>query len=32
MNPAHFIQLMQAVQKADLEGEGFKELVGLLKG
>ena len=31
MNPAHFMQLMQAVQKADVEGEGFKELVGLLK-
>ncbi|MEJ2585735.1 MAG: DUF4252 domain-containing protein [Robiginitalea sp.] len=32
MNPAHFMQLMQAIQKADVDGEGFKELVGLLKG
>ena len=32
MNPAHFMQLMQAVQKADMDGEGFKELFGMLKG
>ena len=32
MNPAHFMQLMQAVQKADVDGEGFKELMDLFKG
>ena len=32
MNPAHFMQLMQALQKSDMKGEGFSELVGMLKG
>ncbi|MDX1331650.1 MAG: DUF4252 domain-containing protein [Robiginitalea sp.] len=32
MNPAHFMQLMQAIQKADVDGDGFKELMGMLKG
>ena len=32
MNPAHFMQLMQAVQKADVDGEGFKDLMGMFKG
>ena len=32
MNPAHFMQLMQAIQKADMDGDGFKELMGMLKG
>lgn len=32
MNPAHFMQLMQAIQKADVDGEGFKELMGMFKG
>ena len=32
MNPDHFMQLMQAVQKADVDGEGFKELMGMFKG
>ncbi len=26
MNPAHFVQLMQAVEKADANGKGFEEL------
>ena len=32
MNPAHFMQLMQALQSADLEGQGLGDLAGLLKG
>lgn len=32
MNPAHFIQLIQAIDQADFEGEGIQELSGLLKG
>ena len=32
MNPAQFIQFMQAVEKADLEGDSFGELTELLKG
>jgi hypothetical protein len=32
MNPAHIMQLMQAVEKADMEGEGFQELANMLKG
>lgn len=32
MNPAHFMQLMQAVQKADVDGDGFKELMDMIKG
>jgi hypothetical protein len=32
MNPAHLVQLMQAVEKADLDGQGFEELSGLFKG
>lgn len=32
MNPAHFMQLMQAIQKADVDGEGFEELMGMFKG
>ncbi len=29
MNPAHLVQLMQAVQNADMDGESFKELSDL---
>lgn len=32
MNPAHFMQLMQAVEKSDKGGRGFEELSELLKG
>lgn len=32
MNPAHLMQLVQALQKSDLDGEAFKELSGLFKG
>lgn len=32
MNPAHFMQVMQAIQGADLEGQGLGDLAGLLKG
>jgi hypothetical protein len=32
MNPAHLMQLMQALQKSDLDGEAFRELSGLFKG
>lgn len=32
MNPAHFIQVMQAIQSSDLEGQGLGDLAGLLKG
>ncbi|MBC2839463.1 DUF4252 domain-containing protein [Robiginitalea sp. SC105] len=31
MNPAHFMQLLQAIENADLEGEGLAGLSGLLK-
>lgn len=32
MNPANFVQLMQAVQKSDFNGEGFEQLGELFKG
>ncbi len=32
MNPAHFIQLLQAVQKSDYNGEGLGELSSFFKG
>lgn len=32
MNPAHFIQLLQAVQKSDYKGEGLGALGDFLKG
>ena len=32
MNPAHFVQVMQAIQNTDLEGQGLGDLAGLLKG
>ncbi len=32
MNPAHFMQVMQALQNSDLEGQGLGDLAGLLKG
>ncbi len=32
MNPAHFVQVMQALQNSDLEGQGLGDLAGLLKG
>ena len=32
MNPAHIMQLMQAVEKADIDGEGFKDLADMFKG
>lgn len=32
MNPAHFMQLMQALQKADLNDAGLEELTEMLKG
>ncbi len=32
MNPAHFMQLMQALQKADLNDAGLGELTEMLKG
>ncbi|MFS4468086.1 DUF4252 domain-containing protein [Maribacter sp. 2210JD10-5] len=31
MNPAHFVQLMQAIQKSDYKGEGLGEIVDLFK-
>lgn len=31
MNPAHLVQLMQAVENADLNGQGFAEISDLLK-
>lgn len=32
MNPAHFVQLLQAVQKSDYKGEGLGALSDFLKG
>lgn len=32
MNPAHIIQLMQAIQKSDYDGEGLGEIGKFLKG
>lgn len=32
MNPAHLIQLMQAIQKSDYKGEGLGEIGKFLKG
>ncbi|KAA2217499.1 DUF4252 domain-containing protein [Maribacter aurantiacus] len=32
MNPAHFVQLLQAVQKSDYKGEGLGALGDFLKG
>lgn len=32
MNPAHFVQLLQAIQKSDYKGEGLGEIAKLLKG
>lgn len=32
MNPAHFVQLVQALQESNFDGEGLHELKGLLKG
>lgn len=32
MNPAHMLQLLQAIQKSDYKGGGFEKLEGLLKG
>jgi len=32
MNPAHIIQLMQAIQKSDYKGEGLGEIGEFLKG
>ncbi|MER3316778.1 MAG: DUF4252 domain-containing protein [Allomuricauda sp.] len=32
MNPAHIIQLMQAIQKSDYKGEGLGEIGDFLKG
>lgn len=32
MNPAHFVQLLQAVQKSNFKGEGLGELGDFLKG
>lgn len=32
MNPANFMQLMQAIQKSDYKGEGLNELGELFKG
>lgn len=32
MNPANMMQLLQAIQKSDYEGEGFEKLESLLKG
>ncbi|MEX0288414.1 MAG: DUF4252 domain-containing protein [Flavobacteriaceae bacterium] len=32
MNPAHIIQLMQAIQKSDYKGEGLGEIGKFLKG
>ncbi len=30
MNPAYFVQLLQAIENADLEGEGLSELASLI--
>jgi len=32
MNPAYFVQLLQAIENADLEGEGLSELAFLING
>ncbi|ASV31912.1 DUF4252 domain-containing protein [Maribacter cobaltidurans] len=32
MNPAHFVQLLQAIQKSNFKGEGLGELGDFLKG
>lgn len=32
MNPAHFVQLLQAIDQADFKGSGLGELSGMLKG
>ncbi|MCJ7466247.1 MAG: DUF4252 domain-containing protein [Maribacter sp.] len=32
MNPAHMIELLQAIQKSDYKGEGLKEIGELFKG
>ena len=32
MNPAHIVQLMQAIQKSDYDGEGLGEIGKFLKG
>ena len=32
MNPAYIVQLIQSIESSDLQGEGFSELTGLLKG
>ena len=32
MNPAHIVQLMQAIQKSDYKGEGLGEIGDFLKG
>ena len=32
MNPAHIVQLMQAIQKSDFKGEGLGEIGQFLKG
>jgi hypothetical protein len=32
MNPAHFVQLMQAVEKADVNGDSFEDLAEMFKG
>lgn len=32
MNPAHIVQLMQAIQKSDYNGEGLGEIGAFLKG
>jgi hypothetical protein len=32
MNPAHFVQLLQALQKSDFNGEGLGDLGNFFKG
>ena len=32
MNPAYFVQLLRAIENADLEGEGLSELAFLING
>jgi hypothetical protein len=32
MNPAQFVQVLQAIQSSDLAGQGLGDLAGLLKG
>ncbi|MGB3151059.1 MAG: DUF4252 domain-containing protein [Maribacter sp.] len=32
MNPAHFVQLMQAMKKSDYNGAGFRQIAELFKG